>query len=162
MSGLRPIDWALRPLKRYATFSGRAPRAEYWWFYLLTIVVGTPLRLIDKGLGTSQVFSAIFNLAVFLPFLALTVRRLHDTNRSGGWLLAAIALIAVLVAVVIGVSGSVEQDSLYGSVGAGIAGLLMVAIGVTFLIFMVLPGTEGPNDYGPDPYGPDDLEEVFA
>ena len=83
MQDLSPIEWAVRPIKKYAVFSGRAPRAEYWWYYLGTIIIGIPLRLFDQMLGTNHALTSIFNLALLVPWLAVTVRRLHDTDRSG-------------------------------------------------------------------------------
>ena len=88
MNDISPLEWAVRPIKKYAVFTGRAPRAEYWWFYLATVVVQIPLGIIDKTIGELE--SALFAVQPchLLPWLAVTVRRLHDINRSGWWLLA--------------------------------------------------------------------------
>ena len=83
-----PIEWAVLPLKKYAVFSGRAPRAEYWWFYLATVVVQIPLGMIDEMLGEWSPLSGLFGLAILLPWLAVSVRRLHDIDRTGWWLAA--------------------------------------------------------------------------
>lgn len=74
---------------KYATFSGRARRAEYWWFILFTILVSIPLGIIDGLMLNSEfgLLGNIWSLAVFLPTLAVGARRLHDTDRSGWWLL---------------------------------------------------------------------------
>lgn len=166
MDDLSPLDWAMRPLKKYATFSGRAPRAEYWWYYLATVIISIPLRLFDSLLG-SGALSMIFNLAVFLPWLAVTVRRLHDTDRSGWWLLlfglAILAFFAVIGLLAgLGASGVVSASTATSFTTLIVGVLAVLAAAVTLLVLMVLPGTEGPNRYGPDPYGPDQLEEVFA
>ena len=169
MKELSPIDWAVMPLKKYAVFSGRAPRAEYWWFYLATLVVSIPLSIIDGAIGSWSPLSSLFSLATLLPWLAVTVRRLHDTNRSGWWLLALLLpIIAVLVAAV-ALLGSLAVGGSAASAPSGtavifmvVAAVAMLAAGITMLVFMVTEGTAGPNDYGPDPYGPDGLEEVFA
>jgi uncharacterized membrane protein YhaH (DUF805 family) len=166
-----PIDWALKPVKSYAQFRGRAPRAEYWWFYLGTVIVGIVLGLIDRMFGTKGALADLANLALLLPWISVTVRRLHDTDRSGGWLLAFVGAF-VLIIVMAAISG---MAALGGALGASagpptaaaftgliVAVLLVLGASVTFLVLMVLPGTEGPNRYGPDPYGPDSLEEVFA
>ena len=160
---MTPLDWAVRPFRRYAVFSGRAPRAEYWWFYLATIIVQIPLTVIDSMLGSWSPFSSIFSLATLFPSLAVTVRRLHDINRSGWWLLGLIAAfgpIGVILAIdragQFAVSGPASLSS------AMIAMIVLLVALITLLVFMVSPGTDGPNLYGPDPYGPDDLEEVFA
>ena len=122
---MSPINWAMRPLKRYADFSGRAPRAEYWWFYLLTVVaylVGTILDSLlgtDEALGSSGIITLLLVLGLLIPSLAAGARRLHDTDRSGWWLLIAfIPLVGVIV----------------------------------LLVFFVLEGTKGDNRFGPDPY----------
>jgi uncharacterized membrane protein YhaH (DUF805 family) len=85
-------------LSKYATFSGRARRAEYWWFTLAVIIVEIVTSLIDRALGTSLV-TLLVALALFLPGLAVGVRRLHDTDRSGWWLL--IALVPFVGAIVL-------------------------------------------------------------
>jgi uncharacterized membrane protein YhaH (DUF805 family) len=133
MQELNPFEWAALPLKKFAIFSGRAPRAEYWWFYLGTVIV-----------------SFVFN----------------DTDRSGWWLLAFVGAIALLV--FLATLGRLDSALGNGASTAAsfttaiVAILIVLGGGVTLLVFMVLPGTEGPNSYGPDPYGPDSLEEVFA
>jgi uncharacterized membrane protein YhaH (DUF805 family) len=118
-------------LSNYATFSGRARRAEYWWFALFGILMQIAAAVLDGGVtrtplmpGAGMMWSGsgpiqgLVSLALLLPNLAVTVRRLHDTGRSGWWLL--IALVPMV-------------------------GLIVL------LVFMVLPGNAGANDYGPDP-----------
>ena len=166
MTEVSPIEWALLPMKKYATFSGRAPRAEYWWFYLGTVVVQIPLSIADKALGEWSPLSTLLSIVTFLPWLAVTVRRLHDTNRSGWWLLALFVPLIVVGAVAaatvgssIGGAGGPMGSMLVMMIAAVIA---MLVIAVTLFVFMVTEGTHGPNDYGDDPYGPSNLEEVFA
>jgi len=67
--------------KKYATFEGRASRSEYWWFFLFTFLASMAVGII------SETLSALFSLAVLLPSLAVGARRLHDTDRSGWFLL---------------------------------------------------------------------------
>lgn len=69
---------------KYVDFKGRAPRSEYWWFYLFNFIVQMVLLIISEPL------SSAYTLAIFLPSLAVGVRRLHDTDRSGWWLLLVI------------------------------------------------------------------------
>jgi uncharacterized membrane protein YhaH (DUF805 family) len=158
-----PIEWAVVPLKKYAVFTGRAPRAEYWWYYLGTVIAGIVLRLVDKALGTQQTLGTILNLALLVPWLAVTVRRLHDTDRSGWWLLAFAAGFGIFgVVVALGAVGAFSGKSAGSFTEMIVAVLLMLAVTITLFVFMVLPGTDGSNRYGPDPYGPDQLEEVFA
>lgn len=163
---MSPIEWAVRPLTRYAKFSGRAPRAEYWWFYLLTFVLSFVTGIIDSLLGLSGSFgdggaiSAVVSVALIIPSLAVTVRRLHDTNRSGWWLLAPI-VVGVLFLGYFAIQASQQGFSSTGPVL--IAGGILLGLSILALfVFMLLRGTDGPNDYGPDPYGPDNLHEVFA
>lgn len=91
-------------LSQYATFSGRARRSEYWWFALFNLLVSIVAAIIDVVAGTdfgsgSGVFSVIVTLALLLPSLAVTVRRLHDTERSGWWIL--IGIIPIVGAIVL-------------------------------------------------------------
>ncbi|MGR3363885.1 MAG: DUF805 domain-containing protein [Maritimibacter harenae] len=100
---------------KYATFTGRARRAEFWWFVLFYIIVNFILGLIDSVLfGTTTttetsfsaetdtpILSGIFWLATIIPYIAVGVRRLHDTNRSGWWLLLGfIPLIGAIILIV--------------------------------------------------------------
>ena len=78
---------------KYADFGGRAMRSEYWWWVLFTIVVGIALALV------SHLVAGLFHLAVLIPSLAVAVRRLHDTGKSGWWLL--IGLIPLIGAIVL-------------------------------------------------------------
>ena len=64
---------------KYATFTGTAPRSEYWWFFLFILLVSVVLN------ATSETLSLIFSVATLLPQLAVGTRRLHDTDRSGWW-----------------------------------------------------------------------------
>jgi uncharacterized membrane protein YhaH (DUF805 family) len=81
--------------RKYADFSGRASRSEYWWYVLFIV-------LVSLGLGmVSDVVSAVFSLATLLPSIAAATRRLHDTNRSGWWqLIVLVPLIGLIVILV--------------------------------------------------------------
>jgi uncharacterized membrane protein YhaH (DUF805 family) len=86
----------------YATFSGRARRAEYWWFVLFSLIVSIVLALLtgDPSRGTGLI-GAIWSLATFIPSIAVGVRRLHDIDRTGWWLLICfIPLIGWIVLIV--------------------------------------------------------------
>ena len=118
------MSWYLEVLKKYAVFSGRARRAEYWYFVLFNIIVAIVLSLIDTLLGTFNfmqgvgLLSGLYSLAVLIPTLAVTVRRLHDVDRSGWWIfINLIPLIGFIV----------------------------------LLVFAVTDGTPGSNRYGPNP-----------
>ena len=87
------MNWYLGVLKQYATFEGRARRKEYWYFVLFYVLVYLVLAAVDGLTGTYNadagvgLLSGLYVLATFLPSLAVTVRRLHDTDRSGWWVL---------------------------------------------------------------------------
>lgn len=94
------MNWYLEVLKKYAEFNGRARRKEYWMFFLISTVISIILAVIDSFTGTISeeaglgLLSGIYALAVLIPGLAVTVRRLHDTDRSGWWIL--IGLIPII------------------------------------------------------------------
>ena len=91
----------LATLKKYADFSGRARRTEYWLFVLFSMVIAMLLAVVDFVLGSPGIIGMLFALAILIPSIAVGVRRLHDTDRSGWWLLIAfipiIGTIALLV-----------------------------------------------------------------
>lgn len=80
------MSWYLQVLKKYAVFDGRARRKEYWYFYLVNLVVSLMLALIDFQSGTAYLFGGLYSLGIFLPGLGVEIRRLHDIGRSGWWL----------------------------------------------------------------------------
>lgn len=98
------MNWYLHVLKNYATFSGRARRKEYWMFFLFNVLISLGLGVLDVVAGTYSVeyetgfFSGLYSLLVLIPSIAVGVRRLHDTNRSGWWIvISLIPIIGVLV-----------------------------------------------------------------
>lgn len=81
---------------KYADFSGRASRPEYWWFILFIILAGLAISLV------SQELSGLFTLGTLLPSIAAAARRLHDTNRSGWWqLIVLVPVVGFIVLVVL-------------------------------------------------------------
>src|SRR5215471_21334270 len=89
--------------RNYVGFSGRASRSEFWYWILFTVLVSIVATIIDLVVLSSNtsVLSTIWSLATFLPSLAIGVRRLHDTDRSGWWwLIAFIPLIGIIVLIV--------------------------------------------------------------
>ena len=118
------MSWFVEALKKYAVFSGRSRRKEYWYFALFVIIISFVLNIIDVLTGAYErtagvgLLSSIFSLAVLIPSIAVTVRRLHDIDRSGWWLLIA----------------------------------LVPLVGwIVLLVFSVQEGTPGSNRYGPNP-----------
>jgi uncharacterized membrane protein YhaH (DUF805 family) len=150
---LSPIDWAKRPIQKYADFSGRASRPEYWWYTLAVIVAAIVISIVenivglDAMVGTYGPISLLFMVALIVPGLAVTVRRLHDTDRSGWWI-----LIGVVPYFIFGVMmGMAMASGSMAAMGAGamLGGLLALVGAVILLVFMILPGTPGDNRYGP-------------
>lgn len=91
------MNWYLEVLKKYAVFSGRARRKEYWMFFLFNFIIASMLWVVG-GLVGSQIIGTLYDLAVFIPSIAVFVRRLHDTGRSGWWcFIALIPLIGWIV-----------------------------------------------------------------
>ena len=161
---MTPIDWATRPLKKYADFTGRAPRAEYWWFYLGMIVAYLVAMTIDSLVGI-QLFgpygllTCLLALGLIAPGLAVTFRRLHDTNRSGWWILVVVVPYFIM-GIMMGMAAA--SGDMTGMASAGIVGLVALAGAVAMLVFMVLPGTKGDNRFGPDPYAGEAAAAVAA
>src|SRR5687768_5564545 len=83
------MNYYFKVLQNYATFSGRARRSEYWYFVLFNIIVSIILSVIGTTMKTT-ILSNIYALAVFLPGLAVGVRRMHDVGKSGWYLLIPI------------------------------------------------------------------------
>jgi uncharacterized membrane protein YhaH (DUF805 family) len=117
------MNWYIGVLRKYAVFTGRARRKEYWMFILFHIIIFVALSIIGNiaglgGVGQLGLFSTLYMLAVLIPSLAVAVRRLHDTGRSGWWLF--IALVPIIGAIVL-------------------------------LVFYATDGQPGDNQYGPNP-----------
>lgn len=100
---------------KYATFAGRAARSEYWYFYLFIILSSIVLTMIESAVGVEDMLTGLFSLGVFLPTLAAGVRRLHDIDRSGWWILIGlIPLIGFLVLLFWFVQKGTEGNNQYG------------------------------------------------
>lgn len=114
-------NWYIEVLKKYATFNGRARRKEYWYFVLFSALISIGLMIIDVVAGTFSteggigLLSGIYGLAVLIPSIAVLFRRLHDTSRSGWWLLIAlIPIIGPIVLIVFLASDSKPDENQYG------------------------------------------------
>jgi len=119
------MNWFLIAVKqKYADFSGRARRSEYWYFLLFYMLILIALSVVDVVMGWFStdagvgVLSGIYTLALLIPSLSVSVRRLHDTDRSGWWLLI---------------------------------GLLPLIGGIVLLVFFVQDSQAGANRFGPNP-----------
>jgi len=106
-------------LNKYATFSGRAQRSEYWWFYLFVLIVATVLSVVDIAIFNmpdTSPLASIFTLAILLPILGAGVRRLHDLDKSGWWILIGLVpLIGFIVLIVWFASKGTDGDNRFGS-----------------------------------------------
>lgn len=143
-------------LQKFATFSGRASRSEYWWFYLFTYlasVVGSVLVALTPLLG---LLVAVALLALVLPSISVLVRRLHDIGKSGWWIVwTTVIPWLIFTPFIIAVASAEEAGALQSFIGLiagmGLVTLLVLAGAVTLFIFTLLKGTAGENKYGSDP-----------
>ena len=108
------MNWYIGVLKKYAVFSGRARRKEYWMFFLFNIIIFIALGVIETIVGINPVLTLFYMLAILLPGLAVTLRRLHDTGKSGWWLLIGIVPLIGIVILVFMVQDSQAGDNQYG------------------------------------------------
>jgi uncharacterized membrane protein YhaH (DUF805 family) len=128
------MDWMMMPVKRYADFSGRSRRKEYWMFILGFVIAMVVVSIIENILGMSGMVGGVYGpltllliLGLFIPALACQVRRFHDQDKSGWFVLL---------------------------------GFIPLLGGLIVLVFMCLEGTKGPNRFGEDPKG--NTAETFA
>jgi uncharacterized membrane protein YhaH (DUF805 family) len=117
------MSWFLLALQKYATFSGRSRRREYWFFVLFYVIIFVALDFVDDLIGLRNargvgILSGLFALAMLIPSLAVAVRRLHDIGRTGWWLLI---------------------------------GIVPLIGPIVLLVFALLDSQPGANDYGPNP-----------
>ena len=115
------LDLILTPLRKYATFAGRSQRIEYWFFVLFIIASLIALSTVDAALETRRVgegaglLSGLFVVGMLIPWLAVLIRRLHDTGRSGWWFLVSVLpLVCPLVLLVMLLMDSQSGSNEYG------------------------------------------------
>lgn len=110
------MQWYLKVLQNYVGFSGRARRTEFWMFILFNFLAGgIVLGILDAILGTGNLLSGLYYLAVFLPTLAVWSRRLHDTGKSALWLLIGLVpLVGIVVLLVFACLDSDPGNNQYG------------------------------------------------
>lgn len=180
------MRWMIMPLRRFADFRGRSQRVEFWMWVLFQSLVMAVLITLDNLLGLGGHFQSgaprggsalsygygfyasggllswIFFLLALVPNVAVQVRRLHDSDRSGWWFLLPIApfLFSFALGAVALAARSITMVLL-----AGLFTLLSFGAIIAIIVFMCLDGTRGENRFGPDPRDPDagrDLSEVFG
>jgi uncharacterized membrane protein YhaH (DUF805 family) len=109
------MEWYLEVLKKYAVFSGRARRKEYWMFVLFNIIISFVLGFVEGLMGGTGIIGLVYSLAVFIPSIAVGVRRLHDTGRSGWWLLLIlIPLIGAIALLIFMVQEGKDEENDFG------------------------------------------------
>lgn len=109
------MQWYLKVLQNYIGFSGRARRKEYWMFTLINFIVIIILSILESLLGLPGFISGLYSLAVLIPGLAVSVRRLHDTGKSGWWLLLSfIPIIGAIILLVFFALDSEDGANQYG------------------------------------------------
>ena len=109
------MNWYLDVLKKYAVFDGRARRMEFWMFALFNCIVAVVLSIIEYMLGIFGL-SALYSLAVLLPSIGVSIRRLHDTDRSGWWLLICLVpVIGIIVLLVFYFMEGTSGDNRFGA-----------------------------------------------
>jgi len=110
------MNWYLEVLKKYAVFNGRARRTEYWMFFLFNLIIILVLGFVEGLVGGIGVIGLLYSLAVLIPGIAVSVRRLHDTDRSGWWLLIVfVPLIGAIVILVFMLQDSRSGQNKYGA-----------------------------------------------
>ncbi len=173
------VDAVKQCLRKYGDFSGRATRAEFWWWQVFGWIGGLICGSIDTSIrsiagGDSYAFSlfgSIFGLAILLPGLAVQARRLHDIGKTGWWILVWV-VIFVFGLIPLFVGGGIfivdwlvggERGSFIPLLVGGIVTLVVVlAVAVWVIVWMARQGQDGPNQYGPDPRAWDDEEPEAA
>ena len=139
---------------KYATFSGRARRSEYWYFALFNFLIGLVLAIIGKMLPFLAILSSLYGLAILIPGIAISVRRLHDIGKSG-WTM----LIYLIPAIIYGVLLSImlikhfegEEPNLTLYIIFGIITFITFVLAIVFIVWMCRDSQPGENKWGPNP-----------
>ncbi len=113
------MDWYLKVIKKYTVFSGRASREEYWYFMLINILISIAVGFIDGFMGMGYqsgvgILGGLYSLFVFLPSLAVSVRRLHDISRSGWWALIVLVPMLGWIILLVMMAFPSKPDNEYG------------------------------------------------
>lgn len=113
------MDWYLKVIRKYTVFSGRASREEYWYFMLINIVISIAVGFIDGFMGLGHpsgvgILGGLYSLFILLPSLAVSVRRLHDSSRSGWWALIALVPMLGWIVLLVMMTFPSKPDNEYG------------------------------------------------
>lgn len=139
------VDAVKMGFNRYVDFQGRSRRSEFWWWYLFNFIVSLVL-------GWIPIVGLIVSLGLLLPNIAVSIRRLHDTDRTGWWILLPAAPYIVVIL------GIVMEAQILLILG-GIAALGCI---ILLIVWYCTDGTKGPNRFGEDPKMRLDVEETFG
>ena len=154
----------LNAMRRYFDFSGRSSRAEFWFFVLFVFILSIVANVLDVlllgsyGYGAA-VLSSLVSLIHFIPSLSVSVRRLHDIDRTGWWIMLAFLPVVALIVAMGGSAmmmfggGEIDGMSGFAAMGTGLmlTALISLIVLIVLLVFYCTPGTPGPNRYGPPP-----------
>ena len=148
------MHWYWEVLNKYAEFSGRARRKEYWMFYLVNSIISFLLGLASGFISPFKMLTNIYIIATVIPSLAVSVRRLHDTGRSTWWVLTAwlpagMWFILAIYMVILGQSISSFMGLTW--IFIIIALIISLVAPIIFFKFMIEDSTPGENQYGPNP-----------
>jgi len=114
------MNWYIAVFKKAFEFKGRSCRAEYWYFFLFNIIAGIVLAIVDSIIGTGHIgqsglLSSIYTLIALIPGIAVSIRRMHDTDRSGWWvLLPLIPLIGFIVFLIFAAQRGTAGNNRFG------------------------------------------------
>ena len=169
------MNWMFLPFRRFAEFTGRSRPMELWMFALLqlliyigitvlfTVIVGGVAGIasaqggVGAGAGLGGIIAAmglfallygLVYLVFFIPNLAVSTRRLHDSGKSGFWVL--LYFVPAVLGWVLRIAGMGSLSSTVLGLGMMLSGLALLGL-IAMIVLWCLPGTVGPNRYGPDP-----------
>ena len=108
------MKWYIDVIKQYAVFTGRARRTEYWMYALFYVIGLVVLGLIEGVLGLPSVLTSLYSLGLLLPSIGVGIRRLHDIDRTGWWMLLGLTCIGTIVLIVFFIQDSTPGDNQYG------------------------------------------------
>ena len=139
--------------KHYVDFNGRVGRTQFWYYIATYVVIGIGVSIVGGIANSGGGLRSLYGLALLLPTLGITARRLHDTGRTASWVL--ILAVPWLLSILLGLI-ALASFFVFGLFAllmglAGIIGLVSLAAVILLIYFCAQPGNDGPNEYGPVP-----------
>jgi uncharacterized membrane protein YhaH (DUF805 family) len=152
-------------MRRYFEFSGRSSRSEFWFYVLLYVVIYIVASILDaiifgRNAGGVAVLTSLVALVHLVPSISVSVRRLHDIDRTGWWILLgfvpAVAMVVLLggsMFMMFAGGGDEPQAAGWAAMGVSmlIVCLIALAVAIVLIVFYCTPGTAGANRFGPPP-----------